>query len=313
VRIGIVGAGAIGLTFAAALAGAHDVVLLARRAAVAQIIERDGIALEGSAFDGGMGASATDDDAAIRYVRVRASTDPRALAQCDAVLVAVKAYATADALAPLRGILPSRVLVASLQNGIDNVEIARTTLPGSRVVAGSTMQGAVLLGDGRIRPLARAATVFARDDAGSPSSDDLAGAFRAGGLEASVVDDPAPALWRKLVVNAALNPLGALARRTNGDVVADPDLAPLARALAGEAGAVAAAAGIDVGDPWATVEAAARATAANRNSMLQDLDAGRPTEIEAICGAIARRAHLYDVPVPLTETMLRLVRARERG
>lgn len=312
-KIGIVGAGAIGLTFAAALAGAHEVVVLARRAAAAEIIERDGIGVEGSAFDDQTTASAGGGDAALRYVHVRASTDPGALGRCDAVLVAVKAYATADALTPLRGILPDRALVASLQNGIDNVEIARATLPGSRVIAGSTMQGAVLLGEGRIRPLARAATVFARDDADSPSSDDLAGAFRACGLDASVVDDPAPALWRKLVVNAALNPLGALARRPNGDIVVDPDLAPLARALAGEAGAVAAAAGIEIDDPWAEVEAAARATAANRNSMLQDLDAGRPTEIEAICGAIVRRAHLHGVPVPLTETMLRLVRARERG
>ena len=298
-RIGIVGAGAIGLTFAAALAPVHDVVVLARRAAVVAALERDGVAI--------------DDDGAPQRVRVRASLDPHALADCDAVLVAVKAYATADALAPLRGILRPHALVATLQNGIDNADVARATLPGTRVVAGTTMQGAVLLGDGRIRPIARAATVFGRDDTSSPSSDELAAALRGCGLAASVVDDPAPALWRKLVVNAALNPLGALARRTNGDVVADPDLAPLARALAYEAGTVAKASGIDVGDPWQSVEAAGRATAANRNSMLQDLDAGRPTEIDAISGAIVRRARAHDIPVPLTETMLRLVRARERG
>ncbi|MEO7039959.1 MAG: 2-dehydropantoate 2-reductase [Candidatus Elarobacter sp.] len=243
----------------------------------------------------------------------RASVDPRALADCDAVLVAVKSYATASALAPLRGVLRPHALVASVQNGIDNAEIARAALPGVRVVAGSTMQGAVSLGDGRIRPIRRAPTVFARDDTAPPTSDELAAAFRAAGLDASVVDDPAPLLWRKLVVNAALNPVGALARRTNGDVVTDPDLAPLARTLALEAGAVAAASGIDAGDAWATVQAAGRETAANQSSMLQDVDAGRPTEIEAICGAIVRRAGAHGIPVPLTEAMLRLVRARARG
>ncbi len=115
------------------------------------------------------------------------------------------------------------------------------------------------------------------------------------------------------MVNAAINPLGALARRTNGDVVSDPDLLPLARTLVAEAVAVAASAGVAIDDPWALVEAAGRASAANRNSMLQDLDAGRPTEIDAISGAILRRAAAHGIAVPLTEAVSRLVRARERS
>jgi 2-dehydropantoate 2-reductase len=95
--------------------------------------------------------------------------------------------------------------------------------------------------------------------------------------------------------------------------VSDPDLEALARALAGEAAAVAQAEAIDVGDPWAAVEAAARASAANRNSMLQDLEAGRRTEIEAISGEIARRAATHGIAVPVTETVLRLVRGCERS
>jgi 2-dehydropantoate 2-reductase len=95
--------------------------------------------------------------------------------------------------------------------------------------------------------------------------------------------------------------------------VTDADLVPLARALVAEGAAVAAAEGVDPGDPWTALEAAASATTANRNSMLQDLDAGRPTEIDAISGAIVRRAHAHEIPVPLTETVLRLVRARERA
>jgi 2-dehydropantoate 2-reductase len=307
--LGVVGAGAIGLTFAAALSRAHDVVVLARRHEVAEAIERDGIAIVEDAVDGG----AIEGGRSIQHVRVRADADPRALARCDAVIVAVKSYGTEHALGPLRGVLRADALVASVQNGLGNVEIARTVLPGMRVIAGSTTQGAIRLGDACVRPINRGTTTFGRDDSATPTSDDLVAGFRAAGLDAAVTDDPAAMLWRKLVVNAVVNPLCALSGRENGAVVTDGDLEPLARALAAEAAAVARAEGIDLGDAWATVEAAATASAANRNSMLQDLSAGRPTEIEAISGAIVRRAHAHGIDVPLTETMLRLVRAGERA
>lgn len=298
-RIGIVGAGAIGLTFAAALARTHDVVLLARRDRVAETILRDGVAVR------------SGDD--VRHVPVRATTDARAFADRDALIVAVKTYATAAALAPLRGVLPANALVATVQNGIDNADAARAALPGARVVAGSTTQGAVLLGDGRVHVVNRGTTIFARDDAAAPASEDLAAAFVAAELDARVADDVGRLLWRKLLIVAAINPLGALTGRANGAIASDPDLTPLAQALCAEAAAVARAEGVDPGDPWDAVAAAAQATAANRNSMLQDLDAGRPTEIDAISGAILRRARSHGLAAPLTETVLRLVRARERS
>jgi 2-dehydropantoate 2-reductase len=298
VRIGIIGAGAIGLSFAAALGTLHDVVVYVRRAEVAERLCRDGIGL------------AQGDE--VEYVPAVASADPSSMADREAIVVAVKAFATGDALAPLRGILAPNALVASVQNGIDNVGDARAALPGHRIIGGSTMYGAIRLRDGVVRPVVNAATIFARDDATAPTSGDLAAAFDAAGLAASVVDDIAPVLWRKLIVNAVINPLGALARRPNGAIATDPDLAALGELLAREAGAVASAAGIAVGDPWPIAEAAAHATAPNRNSMLQDLDAGRPTEIDAISGAIVRHAERHGIAVPLTETMLRLVRARQR-
>jgi 2-dehydropantoate 2-reductase len=296
-KVGIVGAGAIGLTLAAELATVHDVVVLTRRTALAGQLERDGVAVCG--------------DGATRFVPVRATADPHGLAGCDAVIVAVKSYATADALAPLRGVLPRHTLVASVQNGIGNVEAAREALPDARIVAGATTQGAIRLGDGRVRPVNRGATVFARSDGTAPTSDDLAAAFAAAGMDAAVTDDPQALLWGKLIVNAAINPVCALTGRPNGDAVNDPDLRLLSRALADEAAEIARAEGVEPGDAWEAVEAAARATAANRNSMLQDLDAGRPTEIDAISGAVVERARAHGIAVPVTETVLHLVRARE--
>jgi 2-dehydropantoate 2-reductase len=282
VRIGVVGAGAIGLTLAAGLGTAHDVVVLARRAEVADAIARLGVTVVASGVD----IAPDGEIAPEREVRVtlRASSDPRAFADREAAIVAVKSHATRAALAPLRGVLPPHALVVSVQNGLDNDLAAREALPEARFVSGSTSQGAIALGQARVRPIGRGTTTFARDARAAPTSDDLAAAFAAAGLEARVVDDATPLLWRKLVVNAAINLLGALARRTNGDVVTDPDLVPLAQALVAEAAAVAAREGVAIDEPWAMVEAAGRATAANRNSMLQ-----------------------------VTETMARLIRARERA
>lgn len=298
-KIGIVGAGAIGLSFAAALALTNDVLVLARRHDVAAAIERDGIALA--------------EDEETEFVPVHATADPEAFADRNAILIAVKAHATHDALEPLRDKLAPGALVVSLQNGLDNDLVARHVLPAARVVAATTTRAAILLRRGRIRVTGRGTTTLGRDDAGSPTSDELAAALSGAGLDVHVVDDVRSAIWRKLIVNAAINPLGALSRRRNAAIVDDPDLAAVGRALAAEAAAVAQAEGIAIADPWALVEAAARATAANRNSMLQDLDAGRRTEIDAIGAAIARRADEHGIAVPLTKAIVHLIRARERA
>ncbi|MBV8644302.1 MAG: 2-dehydropantoate 2-reductase, partial [Candidatus Eremiobacteraeota bacterium] len=210
-RIGVVGAGALGLTFAAGLAAAHDVVVLARRADVADALARDGVTV--------------DDERGTHRIRLHASADPRALAESDAVVVAVKAYATVDALTPLRAILGAGTLIASVQNGLDAAADARAALPDARVVAGSTTQGAIRLGETHVQRVNDGTTVFARprhpelvEGRASPTSDDLVAAFTAAGLDAHVADDIATILWRKLIVNAAINPLGALARATNGAI-----------------------------------------------------------------------------------------------
>jgi 2-dehydropantoate 2-reductase len=300
VKIAVVGAGALGLTFAAALAPVHDVIVLARRTEVVDALRRDGITVE--------------TDGRTSVVPVRATIVPDDLHHRDAWLVAVKAYATRDALAPLAGALPTNVLVASIQNGIDFAADARATLgPAARLAPGTTMQGATLLGPTHVRAIGRGHTTFARVDPPGTSSDELAAAFVAAGLRTEVVGDIDAHLWRKLLVNAVINPLGALSGRPNGTIADDDDVRALGHQLADEAAAVAAREGYAITSPWTLVEDAARATAANRNSMLQDLEAGRRTEVEAISGAIVRRAAVHGIPVPLTQAMLRLVRARERA
>lgn len=106
------------------------------------------------------------------------------------------------------------------------------------------------------------------------------------------------ALWRKLAVNAAINPLTALHGVLNGEVLARADLADLARQLCEEVAVVAAASGrrLTAQEAWAAVTEAAERTAGNRSSMLQDMKGGRPLELQAINGAVVEEAEVTALP-----------------
>jgi len=129
-----------------------------------------------------------------------------------------------------------------------------------------------------------------------------------------VVGDVRRRLWEKLAVNAAINPVTALARVENGALTEGP-LAGLARTAAVETAAVARAGGVDLADETATDAAAtvARETARNRSSMLQDVTRGRRTEIDAINGYVAKRAAATGQSVPINRTLAGLIRGWEWG
>src|SRR4029077_5019643 len=144
----------------------------------------------------------------------------------------------------------------------------------------------------------------------------VADPIRSSGLKAGAFDDRKPALWSKLIFNATVNTVAALTGLPHDPHFAqldDPgDLGHLVRALMDEGKAVAVAAGVELReDPWEMNVHATRRGSAHYPSMLEDVDAGRPTEIELITGALVREADRVGVPVPLHTTLYRLVRGRE--
>jgi len=157
-----------------------------------------------------------------------------------------------------------------------------------------------MLAEARGGPSARAVTVAALLDTA--------------GIPAQARDAVGPLVWGKLVANAGINPLGALLRCANGALVERPDADALMTDLAGEAAAVARASGVTLpfDDSAAHVRSVARATAANRNSMLQDIEAGRGTEIDAINGAVAQLGERFGVSTPLNRMATMLIRALQR-
>jgi 2-dehydropantoate 2-reductase len=302
-RIGVVGPGALGCLFAGLLALAgHDVRLLGRRSEQAKAIDRDGVLVER--------------DGEVRRAAVRAGTDPAALGPVELAIVLVKATDTVAAAPSLPALLSSDAPAISLQNGLGNLDALTAVLGPARVLGGVSSQGATMLGVGHVRHAGFGPTSLA-EAAGGPSerAERIAAMLNAAGLTARAHPDPAPLIWGKLIANAAINPLGALLNCQNGQTVERPSAHRLFDELASEAGAVAAAlrVALPFKDPVAHAESVARMTYGNRNSMLQDVENHRRTEIDAINGAVARLGGEHGVPTPANQTVATLIRALEDG
>jgi 2-dehydropantoate 2-reductase len=281
--IAIVGAGALGTLLASQLPrGGRPVRVLARRRERADALRAEA--------PGAVVAS-----------------EPEALFPASLILLCVKAYQTDDVLRDLAG--PWRASpapVASLQNGWGHLEPIDAALPGVFLVAGATTLGAYWDEAGRYRTSTGGGTVFAAwNDGAAPAAADAARRFRDAGLAADVAANGRDVLWRKLVLNVAVNPLTALHGIPNGALRTTPHLWTLCLAAAREAVAVRVAAGhlAATYDPEPLVERLLRDTAANHSSMAQDLARGRRTEADAIVGSVARAGAAAGVGTPVIDSL----------
>jgi 2-dehydropantoate 2-reductase len=139
----------------------------------------------------------------------------------------------------------------------------------------------------------------------------LEAALKSADFKVKIVENAMSLVWGKLVINAAINPLTALLKVPNGELLERPAARAVMGALAREAAQVAYAEGIDLpfDDPIVAAEEVAARTAANHSSMLQDAMRGAPTEIEAICGAIVKSAEKHKIGAPVNWVCWQLVRA----
>jgi 2-dehydropantoate 2-reductase len=296
-RIVIVGPGAMGCLHGALMAEAGlSVVLLDHDPERAWYLNQNGITL-------------TFPDGSSRQVPVHCSADPLEMEPADLVLISVKAYHTATAIQWAAPVINKRTCVLTLQNGLGNYEILQQHVPPRQVLAGATSSGATALGPGRIRVAGIGETILGSPPRNKARAEDAAGCFSEAGLPVRVTTDVDGTLWRKAIINAALNPLGALTLRRNGELVEQPSLRRLLGKVAREAHQAALAVGMDLADldPVAAVEEVCRQTAANHCSMLQDVLAGRQTEIRQINGEIVRRAREKRVRTPLNQALMALI------
>ena len=298
-RFLVFGAGAIGSVFAARLAVRHPVAVVARGARLGQIV-RDGIRVEGAT------------EAAIRppaapLAREFADFRP------DYVLVTVKAHST-RAATPLLEPLGRRPVRVSLQNGLGNEEALAAG--GFPVVGAVSNNGATLLDSGRVFHAGLGEVILSGFQAASREQvEGLAGCLTEAGFPVERVPDIRKPLWDKTILNVAVNPVTALLGIRTGALLRDPGTELLVRMLVREAVAVAGAEGVATSETevWEMIRRIVARTAGNKTSMLQDLERGVPTEVEAMNGIVVARGTEHGIATPWNRLMLRLIRSRERG
>lgn len=301
IPLDILGPGSVGLALAGRLAGVPEVSvrLRVRDAETADRLNRTGFVL-------------SEGDTALRR-RVAAVAPGTSGPPTEVLVVAVKCPQTAEAAAAHAAAVGPATLVVTLQNGLGADRVLSgvlgrpATVAVTRLAAHRTDNGVRLVSPGR--------TWIGPAPAGCEAlRDRLIAALNAAGLPAEAADPIGPHVWRKLLVNAAINAPAALTGLRNGELAGRPEMVALMRDVLAEALAVAAALGVPglPPDPQAALAetlAVAEATAGNVCSMLADRRAGRPTEIDFINGALVQRAAEHGFSVPVNETLVRLVRA----
>jgi 2-dehydropantoate 2-reductase len=299
----VVGCGAVGSLFAANLAQLDDVEVWAFDVwpeHVAAINER-GLRLTGAGDVVG---------------RLRATSDPGEVPASDFGIVATKSMHTGPAVASVAHAFADGA-VASVQNGVGNEEAIAEHVP--RVIRGTTFPAGKILEPGVVQWDVEGETTIGPFEPRPAALDEverLAEACTRAGMPTSAVSDARGPQWRKLIFNAATNPVGALTGLTHGRVCEDPELRTFVTGLVDEGKAVAAAQSIELDeDPETLIDFAARPEVAydHKASMLQDVETRRQTEIDFLNGGIVRFGREHGVPTPLNEAVTALIKGLERS
>lgn len=300
-RIYILGAGAMGSLFGGLLSEAgQQVMLLDINAAHIKEVSEHGLRLV-----------TEQGDRRIQLPILRPEDTEEAP---DWLIVFTKTLHTLAAMDSVRHLIGPDTRLLSLQNGLGNAEKLASFAPGERIAVGVTTVPADLVGPGHVESHGKGyIRLQGATGERNPSLDELSAALCAAGLDCCVDSNVHAAIWEKVAFNAALNSLCAVTKCTVGQLGESADSRALAHAIAAEVLETARARGLEVSDSvHATLDHAMDHHLHHKPSMLQDLLAGRPTEIDAINQAVVREAAKCGRTVPLTAALGTLVRVCER-
>ncbi len=300
-KVLILGAGAMGCLYGAALhrAGAEVVFVDINQPHVDAINAR-GLELETRA--------------GTEFLPIPARRPEEIAERVDLVVVFTKTFHTDAALAGIAAAIGPETWLLSLQNGLGNDKRLAAHASKDRILVGSSSLPSDLVGPGKVRSHGEGGSKLYPAFGGDPAfAGEICELLTRGGLPAVLEPDIHGAIWSKAIFNATMNPLCALTRRTPGFLGSHDESRALIRALVDEGVAVANASGIAI--PAQPIHDLTHVSvtdhADHEASMLQDVKAGRRTEVDAINGAIVEAARAAGVAAPLTETLWRLVKLEE--
>jgi 2-dehydropantoate 2-reductase len=300
-KVTVVGAGAMGCLYAGAFhrAGAEVTLVEVNPEHLAAINEK-GLEL--------------DTRAGVQTLRLRAIRPEQAHQTADLVVLFTKTFHTDAALGGVKPVIGRNTYVMTLQNGLGNDEAVARHVARERVIVGVSTLPSDLLGPGRVRSHGEGGSkIYSAFGGDTAFAQQIADLLTAGGLPTSLESTIQAAIWSKAIFNAAMNTLCALTRRTPGFLGAHAESEALIRAVVLEGVAAANASGVAIkAQPILDLTVVSVTDHADHEaSMLQDVKAGRRTEVDAINGAIVRAAQSAGVATPVTETLWRLVKLEE--
>lgn len=303
-KIAVLGAGAMGCLYGGMLAEAgHQVVFVDIRREQVEALNRMGLEIETA-------------NRTRRITNIRAVTDPAGAGRVELVLIFVKAVHTEHAMQNARGLIGENTVILTLQNGLGNIEKLNAVAGKACVVAGTSGHGSTLLQAGRIRHAGIGNTVIGEQNgAHSERIKTLAALFNHAGITTEISENITGLIWTKLIVNVGINALTALSGLRNGQLLDYPESQALMQSAIEEARNVAQAKGIrfEVEDLAEYTRNIALKTAKNRSSMLQDVLAGRRTEISVINGAVAEQGERLGIAVPVNRILTDLLLLKEKA
>lgn len=288
-KVSVIGPGAMGSLFAARLSlGGVNTTLVDYKEDRAERLAKSGITVE-------------DESGTVTATPAVTSALPQ---KQDLIIIFTKAYSTEGLK------VPSGIPALTLQNGLGNAETLCNALGSALVLAGNTSEAATYLEEGRIR---HAAKGLSKIGAWTTCPTDTAeAALTRAGFSVEIISTPGQAIWEKVVSSAAINTVSSLLDVPNGQLVEISEARMLMRDLVVEATKVASTEGYRFDQSLVELtEDICRNSATNISSMLQDVRAGRRTEIEMISGEIVRRAELALLPTPRTRVITQLIKALE--
>ena len=303
-RVAVVGAGAVGGYFGGMLARAGAPVTLIGRASHVDVWKRDGLVVDSIHFQ--------------ERISVEASTDIAASEGAELVLFSVKSPDTEETARQLAPHIRNDALLVSFQNGVDNVERIRAAAALDPIAA-VVYVASSMPAPGRVKHAGRGDLVIGDFRGRSAPPRDAAIVrvshwFETAGVPCRVSRHIDADLWTKLIVNAALNAISAVAQVPYGRVVATPESRETVGRLVNECVAVARADGVSMPDDVDFVEMVSRFAEDNGHvysSTARDLARGTRTEIDALNGFVVRRGASRGVPTPVNQSLVALVKLRE--
>ena len=305
-NIGIIGAGAMGCLYGAMLSSApgNAVTFIDHSKERAEYLQKNGITMH--------------ENGIAKRFKVKAVVPAEAHEHTfDWIFILVKAHQTVQALQETAGLLKPGTIIVSLQNGLGNEKNIASFASPADIILGVSSHNSTKIATGEILHPSPAATTVIGPAIGNDTAKAArtAALFAASGTEVVISSDIYSAIWRKLLVNMAINPLTMLSGKKNGFIISDSESWNTVQRLLHEGIVVAGSRGVelDYEEMLQYIYNVCMLTRDGTSSMLQDRLNFRKTEIDYINGAVSAIAEAGEIPAPANKTITEQIHLLEKS